>query len=574
MVKLKTAVMKKETPFHTVIDQLRRPVLKVALAGAAINLLMLVGPIYMLLVYDLVLPTGSVDVLMKLLFWVSLAMITLAFLYLLRAKLISKVQLDFDSAIADRVFRTWLEASVIKKSSAQNFMSDLDQVRQFISGPAILSILDLPWVPLFLAATFYIHPWLGGLTFLGATIALAATLLNWRLSQTAIARAQRLEEQEKRFRQSAKVNAEALRGHGMEAGVSHHWMQLRKRSNQATVMSRKFSDAIGAFSRSFRLFLQSALLSVGAYLAIIQEITPGMIIASTIIATRALSPLDQVIASWRVIGRGIESYQRLKANVETETLDAPDRISSINNTQGLRVIGVANADAVGSGNQAASHIVRNIDFELRPGEGLAIVGSSASGKTSLLRFLAGIAVPVKGQILLDEEPVIDARVHNRIGYLPQDVEMLPGTIAQNIAMFDPTATDKDIAGAAKIAGVHKLVLSLPLGYATVVGSGGQNLSGGQTQRIGLARSIYQRPKLLILDEPNSNLDRIGDAALINAIQQMLLAGTIVVAVAHRPGIVAQMDKILVMENGGITRFGKTSQIVRERPQKPQVAKKV
>ena len=551
--------------FQGVLYHLRIPILQVALVSAVINLLMLVGPIYMLLVYDLVLPTGSMAVLLRLFSLVTLAMLVLAVLFLFRARLIARVQIEFDRLVGERVFDSWLAETCSPDHQSRNSIADLDQLRHFISGPAMLAFFNLPWVPIFLAATFYIHPWLGTLALLGAIIAIVVTAINWRLSKQPIENAQTVETTEKLFREAAIKNTETLRGLGMENNVSRRWSLLRNSSNKANIASNVLSDAFSAFSKSFRLLLQSALLSVGAYLAIIQEISPGMIIASTIIASRALSPLDQLIASWRFIGRALESYQGLTVSLNKIRSETQVIISD-QSENGLSVVGVNDATSM-------SNPANELSFRLNSGEGLAIVGNSASGKSSILRILAGIVTPKTGEVSLNGGSIAQAQRVGHIGYLSQKVEMLPGTIAENISLFDDTASDKDIVDAAKRANVHKLILSLPLGYASMLGPNVTNLSGGQIQRIGLARSIYKQPKLLLLDEPGSNLDTRGDAALIDTIQQMLELGSIVIAVAHRPNIVAVMTKILVVKPGGSTRFGEVAQLVRVKSPKSSAASK-
>ena len=561
--------MEKDTPFDIIFKQLRKPIIWVALVSAAINLLMLVGPIYMLLVYDLVLPSRSSSILFGLFCAVLLAMVVFGALLFVRAHLGSKIQMKFDQFVGGQVFGHWLDEAITNKTQSQNSLADLDHLRLFASGPVIFGIFDLPWVPIFLAATFYIHPWLGWLTLLGAGAGVALTVLNWRISQKPIVKAQIDEINEKEFRESVKKNADAVRGLGMEQNVTQHWLGLRVYSNKANYSSSILSDAFSSVSKSFRMALQSALLTVGAYLAIIDEITPGMIIASTIIASRALAPLDQIIGNWRSIGRAIESYRRLQSIFDNASDDencGPSNTLGI----GLNVTGIRKTIQNMSPKGKPITLLQGIDFSLSSGEGLAIVGNSASGKTSLARLIAGIEKPDEGTVFLDGRAVTDELSKASIGYLPQNVDLFPGTIAQNIARYDRNAEDQDIIDAAKLAGVHKLILTLPLGYSTIIGMDQKTLSGGQIQRIGLARSIYKKPKLLVLDEPNSNLDASGETVLKECIQAMLRSGSIVVVVVHRPSIVSALDKILVMQQGAIIGFGTTKRIVRKKGMQAKV----
>ncbi|WP_289069482.1 type I secretion system permease/ATPase [uncultured Aliiroseovarius sp.] len=547
----------KENPYKGALSTMRRAFLTVGLFSAAINILMLTGPLYMLQVYDRVLSSGSVATLQGLFVIVVILYAFLGIYEFLRARLLSRASYRLDQQVGADAFGFWLRSGFVENREHYNPVQDLAVVRSFLASPAILGLFDLPWIPIFLAVVFIIHPWLGWLTVAGAVVVIIAAVVNRYASRDPIKQGGVSEGVERSFVERARRNAEPILALGMLNKVTDRWSALHQTSLGHNQGGGDRSEVVAAFSKSFRLLLQSALLTVGAFLALRQEISPGMIIATSIVAGRALAPVDQVIGHWRSIGRAGDAHRRLK-----EAMDhIPDSEAGFDLPDPKGHLVVQNVTKMTPRNSLVSdrpRILERISFELQPGDGLGVVGSSAAGKSSLARILVGLWQPDQGEVRLDGATL--NQWHNddlgrHIGYLPQKVEMLPGTIAENIARFDPKARDEDVIEAAQIAGVHDMILKMPQGYATYVGTTDQPLSGGQTQRLGLARALYGQPRLLVLDEPNSNLDAKGDEALASAVMGMRKKGCTVLVMAHRPSVIQAVNKILILHEGKVGRFG-------------------
>ncbi|MEO0566859.1 MAG: type I secretion system permease/ATPase [Pseudomonadota bacterium] len=562
---MQTPAGRVENPYRQALAQLKRTFVFVGFFSAILNLLMLTGPIYMLQVYDRVLSSGSVATLQGLFIIVVILYAFLGVYEFLRTRLLSRASYRLDQNVGSKALGFWMTSSLSQDPSREHYnpVRDLDMVRSFLSSPAILGLFDLPWIPIFLAVVFFIHPWLGWLTLLGAGVVVLAAVFNRLTTQGAIAEAMGRDAQERFFVERAKRNAEPIQALGMQDRILARWQALH---NSALARSQKGGDrseGFTAFSKSFRLLLQSTLLTVGAYLALQQQISPGMIIAASIIAGRALAPVDQVIGQWRAIGRAVEAHRRLKESLDTippekQRVDLPVPKGK------LKVVNLTKLTPKGSMVSDRPRILDRVTFDLSPGDALGVVGNSAAGKSSLARLLTGVWQPEGGEIRLDGATLDQWHPQDLgryIGYLPQRVEMLPGTIAENIARFDPEAEDKDIIEAAKLAGIHDMVLRMPDGYATNIGSAEQPLSGGQTQRLGLARALFGNPKLVILDEPNSNLDADGDDALAAAITQLRERQTTVIVMAHRPSVIVAVNKILILSKGRMVKFGSKKDII-------------
>lgn len=564
----------KKNPYKKELSRLRRAFLTVGLFSAAINLLMLTGPLYMLQVYDRVLSSGSVATLQGLFVIVVILYAFLGVYEFLRARLLSRASYRMDQAVGADAFGFWLRSGFVDNKEHYNPVQDLGVIRAFLASPAILGLFDLPWIPIFLAVVFFIHPWLGWLTVGGALIVIIAAVINRFASRGPIKNAGTSEGVERSFVERARRNAEAVMALGMLDKVTDRWRGLHQTSLGHSQTGGDRSEVVAAFSKSFRLLLQSTLLTVGAFLALRQEISPGMIIATSIVAGRALAPVDQVIGHWRSIGRAGDAHRRLK-----EAMDyIPDPQTGFDLPDPKGHLVVKNVTKLTPKNSLVSdrpRILERVSFELEPGDGLGVVGSSAAGKSSLARLLVGLWQPDHGEVRLDGATLNqwqnkDLGCH--IGYLPQRVEMLPGTIAENIARFDPAARDEDVIEAAQIAGVHDMILKMPQGYATYVGTTEQPLSGGQTQRLGLARALYGSPRLLVLDEPNSNLDAKGDEALANAVIGMRRKGCTVLVMAHRPSVIQAVNKILILHEGRVGRFGMKEEVLQHAaPPRPTAA---
>ena len=557
------ALNKHNNPYRIVMRQLRRTFIQVGLFSAAINILMLTGPIYMLQVYDRVLSSGSVATLQGLFIIVVVLYTFLGIYEFLRARLLSRAGYRLDALVGNKAFDHWMHLGAAQDRSGDNPVRDLDVVRGFLGSPAILGIFDVPWIPFFLAIVFFIHPWLGYLTLAGAVVVTIAAFLNQMVTRDAISRAVSIDGGERNFIEKSRRNAEVVFALGMQRRITDRWRNMHDQSLAYAQLSGERSEGFSAFSKSFRMLLQSMLLTLGAYLAIKQQVSAGAIIATSIIAGRALAPVDQVIGQWKSIGRVLQAHRSILATLdkipaEPRHITLPDPRGNIQVTNLTKY-----APATGQGGPRQK-ILSQLNFALTPGDGLGVIGNSAAGKSSLAKVLVGAWRPEGGEIRLDGATLDQWHPEDlgrHIGYLPQTLEMLPGTIAENIARFNPQAQDKMVIEAAQIAGVHEMILALPAGYGTPIGMAGQPLSGGQIQRLGLARAIYGIPRLIVLDEPNSNLDGGGDDALSAAILTLRARGSVVVVMAHRPSVIHAVNKVMILHKGTIAHFGNKEEII-------------
>ncbi len=553
---------RENNPYRKALRGMRRTFVQVALFSAAINILMLTGPVYMLQVYDRVLSSASVATLQGLFIIVVVLYAFLGLYEFLRARLLSRAGYHLDTQIGAQALDFWLRCGIMQDRNNDNPLRDLEIVRGFLGSPAILGIFDMPWIPFFLAVVFFIHPWLGWLTFGGAVVVAIAALLNQMATQSTIAEAMAMDASERSFVERSRRNAESVLALGMQHKIVQRWQHMHTSSLARMQRGGDRSEGFTAFSKSFRLLLQSALLTLGAFLAIRQEVSPGAIIATSIIAGRALAPVDQVIGQWRAIGRAREAHKRLR-----ETLDhipTEKRHVKLPAPKGdLKVLNVTKLGPSLPGTSEPAKILDRVSFSLSPGDALGVIGNSAAGKSSLAKLLVGAWAPDGGEIRLDGATLDQWHPEDlgrHIGYLPQSLEMLPGTIAENICRFDPRAEDKQIIEAAQIAGVHEMILTVPGGYSTMIGTTAQPLSGGQIQRLGLARAIFGLPRLIVLDEPNSNLDSKGDDALTAAIRTLRDRGCLIIVMAHRPNIIGAVNKVLILHKGKAAHFGDKTEV--------------
>nr|WP_275116270.1 type I secretion system permease/ATPase [Aliiroseovarius subalbicans] len=555
-----------QNKYKDVLRKLSRTVALVALISALINLLMLTGPIYMLQIYDRVLSSGSVPTLQGLFVIVVVLYTFLGFYQFLRLRLLSRASYRLDKILGPDAMGFWVYEGLEDTGNFQHQpVRDLSIVRNFVSSPAILGIFDLPWIPIFLVVVFFIHPWLGYLTVAGAVVVIIAAIMNQLMTQRPAAEAVLLDGADQEFAEISRRSAEAVITLGMKDVVVDRWRQLHEAALAKGQEGSDRTEFFSSFSRSFRMLLQSTLLTVGAFLALRQEISPGMIIATSIIASRALAPVDQVIGQWRAIVRGVGAHRRLQAAFYAMPPTA-NRTSLPDPVGHLEVRSLVKLMPPRSHIKGRPRILDQVSFKLEPGDGLGVIGNSAAGKSSLARILVGAWRPEAGDVRLDGAMLRQwspEELGRHIGYLPQSLEMLPGTIAQNISRFDHTAKDSDVIEAAKLSGVHEMVLNFPDGYATRIGSHAQPLSSGQIQQIGLARALYRKPKLIVLDEPNSNLDADGDEAMSVAIRRMREHGSVVIVMAHRPSAIAAVNKLMLMKAGRVAFFGDKDETIRQ-----------
>ncbi|HOB47402.1 MAG TPA: type I secretion system permease/ATPase, partial [Zoogloea sp.] len=516
-----------------------------------INLLTLTSSIYMMQVYDRVLGSRSGPTLLYLTLFAGACLATLAALEVVRSRLLVRLGTRFDAQLSGLVFMRTLTAG----RSGQG-LRDLDQLRTFLTGPHILSLLDAPWMPIYIGLVYLLHPWLGHVALVGGVLLFLLALWNERDTREPIGEAGKQMAASTQFAEVSARNAEAIRAMGMLPGLTALW---RKRHDLGIGLQGVASDRAGnvaAVAKALRFFLQIAILGVGAWLVIQQECTGGVMIASSIIMGRGLAPVEAAIGGWRGFLQARESYGRLLKGFGSDAADAPTM--PLPKPEGKLVFeGVS-----GGPPDLRKFTVQGLSFSLEPGVVLGITGPSAAGKSTLARLAVGVWRPGVGVVRLDGANIADWNredVGPHIGYLPQDIELFPGTVAENIARFGAVDADR-VVDAAQLAGAHQVILELPQGYDTPIGPAGVNLSGGQRQRIGLARAFYGRPPLIVLDEPTSNLDAEGEGAVRQAMEALRGQSTMIV-IAHRPAVLGGTDQLMVVFKGQIANFGPTSEVM-------------
>ena len=533
----------------------------IGVASAIINALYLTGSFFMLEVYDRVLPSRSLPTLTGLLLIAGLLYFFQGALDVVRGRLLVRVGAGLDELLNERLYRIILELPLKTRVSADGMqpLRDLDQVRAFLSGGGPMALFDLPWMVVYLGICFAFHVWIGLTALAGALVLIALTILTEVLTRKPSREASLLGSRRIAIGDSNRRNAEVIRAMGMASRVTAGWRNVNDRYITTQRRAADVASGLGAISKVFRMMLQSAVLAVGAYLVIQQQTTSGIIIASSILTARALAPVELAIANWRGFLGARQSWARLRELLR----NLPAAVQSIELAAPRSGITIENISVAPPG--APAVLVHDIGFSLQAGQGLGIVGPSGSGKSSLVRAIVGVWPIVRGKVRIDGAALEQWNVEQlgqHIGYLPQDVELFAGSVAQNISRFDSDLQEDAIVEAAKSANVHELILRLPNGYETEIGEGGASLSAGQRQRVALARALYKRPFLIILDEPNSNLDQDGEAALGQAIRGVRARGGIVILVAHRPSILTSVDMLLVMaENGSMRAFGPREEIL-------------
>jgi ATP-binding cassette subfamily C protein len=532
----------------------------VGIMSCMINLLYLTGSIFMLEVYDRVLPSRSVPTLVGLVVLAAVLYMAQGVLDLLRGRILGRVGTSLDEAINARVFETVVRLPLLvgNRNEGLQPLRDLDNVRSFLGSMGPGAFFDLPWLPFYLAICFAFH-WLLGVTALvGAVILVTLTLITEFMSRGPAKEAMGLAARRNDLAATSRRNAEVLIAMGMSGRLNKRWGEANEDYLAGNQRASDVTGGLGAVAKVLRMMLQSSVLAVGAYLVIHQEATGGIIIAGSILSARALAPVDLVIAHWKGFVAARQSWHRLTrllqqipaANTQT-LLQAPSKRLSV---EALTM--------VAPGDQRV--IVQDVTFVLEAGSGVGIIGPSGSGKSSLVRALVGVWIPVRGKVRLDGAALDQwsSDVLGRyVGYLPQDVELFAGSVAQNICRFDPEAKSDAIIAAAREAGVHEMIIKMREGYDTQIGEQGTALSAGQAQRVALARALYGNPFLVVLDEPNSNLDSEGDEALTRAVRAARGRGAIVVVVAHRPIGIEGVDQLLVLKDGRMQAFGPKEQVL-------------
>ena len=532
----------------------------IALFSMVINLLMLTGPLYMLQVYDRVLISGSGVTLLSLSILMVLMFAFMGFLEFCRSRVLLRVADKFERDLGGRTFEAWMQHGLGGQAAKRaQPLTDVSTLRQFISGNAPGTFFDIPWVFIYIAVIFFLHWSLGVMAIIGTLIIFLSALYNEIATRKPQKEALKFRRAEQSFAQQAHRNTDAITAMGMQGAMKNRWQHLNRLGTKEAVLAGDRAGTASSFTKGFRMTMQSGILGLGGFLAIKGIITPGAMIAGSIILGRALAPVQMAIGQWRGFNAARDAYHRLIAFYEL-TADEPETLTLPEPKGELRV---ENVFAGPPG--AAKATLTGLNFKLEPGQGLGVIGPSASGKSTLARLLVGIWTPQKGAIRLDGanfDQWNKDQLGPHIGYLPQRVELFDGTIAENIARFNPDARDDSVWEAARLAGVHEMVLRLANGYQTRIGEGGAVLSGGQVQRIGLARALFGRPKLVVLDEPNSNLDTEGDKALRKAIISLRKAGSTVIVMAHRPSAISEVDHLLMLKDGHQMAFGPKEEVLK------------
>lgn len=535
--------------------------LGVGLFSGAVNVLALTGAMFMLQVYDRVVPSRSIPTLIGLAAVAAVLFLVLGLLDLIRTRLLVRIGVLLHQRLSDRVFGITLCLPLVRSGTdAQRPLRDLDQVRSFLSSGGPLALFDLPWLPFYLAIGFLFHPVIGWTALGGAVVLVTIMLLTAVFSRRASSVAMQAAGTRQAVAEAGRRNAEVVAAMGMGPAMAAQWHVADQQFIASQQRLSDVSGGFGAFSKMLRMALQSAVLGVGALLVIRGEATAGSIIAASIIASRSLAPVEHAIAHWKSFIAARQSWRKLR-----EVLAAvPSRGDPLPLRKPVSTLSVQGISITPPGDPRL--LVRNVSFQLESGMGLGILGPSGSGKTCLARALVGAWAPARGKVRLDMAALdqwLPEMLGQHIGYLPQDGALFAGTVAQNIARFR-TGDDPDLViQAATLAGVHELILSLPQGYETPISEGGAVLSAGQRQRVGLARALYGNPFLVVLDEPNSNLDAEGEEALVHALLSVRARGGIAVVIAHRPSVMAALDHALVMAGGEVRAFGAKDQVLQQ-----------
>lgn len=535
----------------------------VAVFSIFVNLLMLTGPLFMLQVYDRVLASRSEETLVALLALITGLFLIYGLLEFARGRVLARAGARFQSLLDLRVFEAVLRRSVAPSDRARpnTAARDLDSVRMLLAGPAPFALFDIPWTPIFLAAIFIFHPILGWIAVGGGAILVVLTLVNQVRSRQPNAESQISGNEAETFGEALRQNAEVVQGLGMRGIGLARWNALRRSSLEKQILASDRTASYSSASKALRFYLQSFMLAAGAWLVLRGEMSAGMMIAGSILMGRALAPIEQAIGQWGLFQRATRGWKALSEVLE-KTEPEPQRTQLPAPKGFVEARGVA---VVAPGEQVPA--LRGISFAIQPGQALGVIGPSGAGKTTLAKVLTGIWPPAAGKVRLDGAALDQWQADElgrHVGYLPQEIGLLSGTVAQNISRLDPDPDSAKIVEAAQRAGAHELLLALPQGYDTDIGAGGQRLSGGQRQRVALARALYGDPALLILDEPNANLDAQGEQALVDAIRDAKSRGRTVIIMAHRPSAIAACDYLLMIDRGTQVEFGPRDEVLKKR----------
>jgi len=539
-----------------VLRACRRYFANAGIFSLGINLLYLAAPLYMLQIYDRVISSASQTTLAMLTIAVLMAFAALAGLDVVRSRVLTRASVRLDRLLAGRVLAATVESAGKGAPIGSQPLRDFDSFRQFLTGTGIHAIFDAPWAPIYIVVIFMLHPALGLFALLSGVLLIGMAIFNERVVRAPLSQSNEAAAKNYRFTDMSLRNWEVVQAMGMLPGLLKRWGRDRNKLIERQTTASDRAAATQSIIKFLRLSMQSVMLGLGAYLVIERYVTVGAMFAASILLGRALQPIELMVGNWRNLNSARSAFERIKmllvANPPANAkLELP------------RPLGRVMAENVSYGFRGAKPILVNVTFGIEPGETVAIIGPSGAGKSTLARHLVGVLAPVSGAVRLDGADVSKwshEMLGQHLGYLPQDIELFADTVANNICRFRD-GDDTDVIQAAQLAGVHDLILALPNGYDTQLGEGGAVLSGGMRQRIALARAVYGNPSFVVLDEPNSNLDADGDAALTECITQLKAKRTTVVIIAHRSSTLGVVDKILVMKDGAAVIYGPRNEVI-------------
>lgn len=550
-----------KTQLQISVDSCKRVVVGLSAMSGLINVLMLTGSLYMLQVYDRVLTSHSIPTLVALSLLAAGLYVVLGALDVLRSQVLVRVASGVNARLAPLAHRAAINAPLYgaSQTEAGQPVRDVDTLRGFLSGQGPVALLDLPWMPIYIAFAFVLHALVGWITVAGVIVLVLLTFVTERKTEDFNRALSGASDRRSTILENNTKNAEVLKAMGLSGRAGARFGSANAAYLAMHTRASDIGTAMSGLSKIMRMMLQSATLGLGAYLVVKGEMSAGAIIAASIAASRALAPIEQAIGQWKSFVAARQAYARLKTTLPpTDKASAPVALPAPTKSVTLHNVTVAAP-------RVQRLLLNGISFELVAGQGLGIVGPSAAGKSTLARALAGVWPLVRGAVCLDGAALDrwhEDDLGRHIGYLPQDVELFDGTIAENICRFEEQASSADIIAAAVAADVHEMILSLPDGYETVLGPRGAALSAGQRQRVALARALYRDPFLVVLDEPNSNLDSEGEAALTRAILGVRERGGIAIIIAHRPSALAAVDAVAVMHAGQLASFGPKEDVMR------------
>jgi ATP-binding cassette subfamily C exporter for protease/lipase len=556
--KMKTRILPIRNEIEQALIGFKSTFYTIGIFSAITNMLMLVPSIYMLQVYDRVLASSNEVTLLMLTVMMLGAYMLMGALELMRSFILVRVGAKFDMQFNKRVYTAAFEQNLKKAgSNAGQALSDLTNIRQFLTGNALFAFFDAPWFPIYLAVIFFFEPSLGVFALTGTIVLVALAYINERVSRKPLAEANAMSIAAGTLATNNLRNAEVIESMGMLPNLMGRWLKLHGKFLSLQAEASEKAGTVGAITKFVQVSLQSLVLGFGALLVIEGKITAGMMIAASILVGRAMAPVQQVIAVWKSWSGTRAAYGRLVELLK----DNPERDAGMSLPRPTGVVSVEDVSAAPPGGNVP--ILKNVNFRIAAGDILGVIGPSGSGKSTLARLLVGVWPAQQGKVRLDGADIYQwnkAELGPHMGYLPQDIELFSGTVSENIARFGEVDATL-VVEAAKRAGVHEMILHLPKGYDTVLGDGGAGLSGGQKQRLGLARTMYGDPSIIVLDEPNSNLDDVGEQALLRAMVDLRQRGKTIILITHRTSVISATTKLLLLRDGVAQAFGPTEQVL-------------